>query len=44
MVQLGGKYYTIFSFKFGIPRKVVGLIEICLNETYSAVHTGKNLS
>jgi hypothetical protein len=29
---------------FGIPRKLVGLIKMCLNETYSRVHLGKNLS
>jgi hypothetical protein len=27
--------------EFGIPRKVVGLIKMCLNETYSTVCTGK---
>jgi hypothetical protein len=27
--------------EFGIPRKLVGLIKMCLNETYSRVHTGK---
>jgi sorting nexin-29 len=27
--------------KFGIPRKLVGLIKMCLNETYSTAHTGK---
>jgi hypothetical protein len=30
--------------EFGIPRKLVGLINMCLNETYSRVHIGKNLS
>jgi retron-type reverse transcriptase len=30
--------------KFGIPRKLVGLIKICLNETCSRVRIGKNLS
>jgi hypothetical protein len=30
--------------EFGIPRKLVGLIEMCLNETYSRVRIGKNLS
>jgi hypothetical protein len=30
--------------EFGIPRKLVGLIKICLNETYSTVRIGKNLS
>jgi hypothetical protein len=27
--------------EFGIPRKLVGLIKICSNETYSTVHIGK---
>jgi hypothetical protein len=27
--------------EFGIPRKLVGLIKMCLNETYSTVHVGK---
>jgi hypothetical protein len=30
--------------EFGIPRKIVGLIKLCLNETYSRVRIGKNLS
>jgi hypothetical protein len=30
--------------KFGIPRKLVTLIEMRLNETYSTVRVGKNLS
>jgi hypothetical protein len=30
--------------KFGIPRKLVGLIKMCLNETYSTFCIGKNLS
>jgi hypothetical protein len=30
--------------EFGIPRKLVGLNKMCLNETYSRVRTGKNLS
>jgi hypothetical protein len=30
--------------QFGIPRKVVGLIKMCFNETYSRVHICKNLS
>jgi hypothetical protein len=28
----------------GIPRKLVGLIKMCLNETYNTVRIGKNLS
>jgi hypothetical protein len=27
--------------QFGIPRKLVGLIQMCLNKTYSTVHIGK---
>jgi hypothetical protein len=34
--------YTIL-IEFGIPRKLVGLIKMCLNETYSTVRIGKNL-
>jgi hypothetical protein len=30
--------------EFGIPKKLVRLIKICLNETYSKVHIGKHLS
>ena len=30
--------------EFGIPMQQVGLIKICLNETYSRVWVGKNLS
>jgi hypothetical protein len=30
--------------EFGIPSKVVGLIKICLNETYSRFRIDKNLS
>jgi hypothetical protein len=29
--------------EFGISRKLVGLIKMCLNETYSTVRIGKNL-
>jgi hypothetical protein len=32
--------YSILS-EFGIPRKVVGLIKMCLNETYSTMRVGK---
>jgi hypothetical protein len=28
--------------EFGMPRKLVGLIEMCLNETHSRSHIGKN--
>jgi hypothetical protein len=30
--------------EFGIPRKLGGLIKICLNETYRTVHIGKHLT
>jgi retron-type reverse transcriptase len=30
--------------EFGMPRKLVKLINTCINETYGTVHTGKNLS
>jgi len=30
--------------EFGIPKKLVRLIKMCLNETYSRVPVGKNLS
>jgi hypothetical protein len=30
--------------EFGMPRKVVRLIKMCLNETYSKICTGKHLS
>jgi hypothetical protein len=32
--------YNILN-EFGIPRKLVGLIQMCLNETYSTVRIGK---
>ena len=35
--------YNILN-KFGIPMQLVGLIRMCLNETYSRVHIGKQLS
>jgi hypothetical protein len=31
-------------FEFGIPMKVVRLVKMCLNETYSRVRVGKHLS
>jgi hypothetical protein len=30
--------------QFGIPRKLVRLIKMCLNETYSKIPIGKHLS
>jgi hypothetical protein len=33
-------FYSIL-IEFGVPRKLVSLIQICLNETYSTVVIGK---
>jgi sorting nexin-29 len=30
--------------EFGIPRKLIGLIKMCLNETYSKIRIGKHVS
>jgi hypothetical protein len=35
--------YSIL-LEFGIPKKLVRLIKMCLNETYRKVHIGKLLS
>ena len=38
-------YTTInIIIEFGIPKKLVRLIKMCLTETYSRVRMGKNLS
>jgi len=34
----------IILIEFGVPRKLVRLIKMCLTETYSTVRVGKNLS
>jgi hypothetical protein len=40
-----GKWILYNSLtEFGIPKKLVGIIKMCLNETYSRVRIGKNLS
>jgi hypothetical protein len=36
-------FYNIL-LKFVVPKKLVRLIKMCLNETYSKVHIGKLLS
>jgi hypothetical protein len=42
IVSREGLYNILLEF--GIHRKLVGLIKMCLNETYITVRTGKNLS
>jgi hypothetical protein len=32
------------AIEFGIPMKLIRLIKMCLNETYSRARVGKNLS
>jgi hypothetical protein len=44
MIQLGGKFCTLFSQSLGGSIQLVRLIKICLNETYSKVRIGKHLS
>jgi hypothetical protein len=39
----GEVLYNIL-LEFGIPKKLVRLTKMCLNETYSKVHTGKLMS
>jgi hypothetical protein len=36
-------FYNIL-LKFGIPKKLVSLIKMCLNDTYGKVHVDKLLS
>jgi hypothetical protein len=40
---VSGRREVLYSIliEFGIPRKLVGLIKMCLNETCSTVHVGK---
>jgi hypothetical protein len=44
MIQLGVKYYAIFSMSLEYPGNLVGQIKMCLNYTYSRVCIGKDLS
>jgi hypothetical protein len=43
MIQLGGGLVQ-YLIEFGISKKLVRLIKMCLSETYSKVRVGKNLS
>jgi hypothetical protein len=36
-------FYNIL-LEFGIPKKLVRLIKMCLNKTYSKIHVGRHLS
>jgi hypothetical protein len=42
-VRRGEVLYNI-HIEFGVPMKLVRSIKMCLNETYSKVHIGKQLS
>jgi len=44
MIQLGGRSYNKILIEFGICKKLVRLIKMNLNETYSKVQVGKNVS
>jgi len=44
MIQLGGRSCINILIEFGIPMKLVRLIKMCLNETYSRVLVGKHQS
>jgi hypothetical protein len=44
MPQLREKFFYNILLEFGVPKKLVRLIKLCLNETYSKVCTGKFLS
>jgi hypothetical protein len=44
MTQLKREVLHNILLEFGVPKKLVRLIKMCLNETYSKVHVGKLLS
>jgi hypothetical protein len=39
--SVGGEVLYNILTEFGVPWKLVGLIKMCLNETYSTVRIGK---
>jgi hypothetical protein len=43
-VSVGREVLYNILLECGMPKKLVRLIKICLNETYSKVHVGKHLS
>ena len=42
MIKAAPTYYILIEF--GVPKKLVTVIKMCLTETYSRVRVGKNLS
>ena len=44
VIQLRGRSCIKILIGFGIPMKLVKLIKMCLNETYSIIRLGKHLS
>jgi hypothetical protein len=42
--QILEKKFEYSDIEFGVPMKLVRLIKMCLNETYSKVRIGKHLS
>jgi hypothetical protein len=43
-VSVRSEVLYIILTEFGVPMKIVRLIKMCLNETYSKVCSGKHLS
>jgi len=44
VIQLRGRFCMKIIIGYGIPMKLVKLIKMCLNENYSIIRVGKNLS
>jgi len=42
--SVSGEILYNILIEYGVPRKLVRLIKMCLTETYSRVRVGKNLS